>query len=110
MRPLKFAPKDTVTWTSQAQGTHKEKKGIVVCVLEKNVSIDSAMKRHAGKVLSLDALAAVSSKPKGQSVSLVDRYLVAVARIGKTGKPTGAIDLYTPTVDMLHKNGKKVKA
>ena len=84
-----------VRWTSQAAGGYKIKEGSVVGVILAGEHARTVLRRSGRQALGdrySDDL-----KIMGQTTSLIDRYLVAVERIGRSGKPTGKIDLYTPS-------------
>ena len=99
---------DAATWTSQAQGSSKTKAGIVIGVIRKRQYARDVLNKHGREVLGDDKYRAIS-KFMGQGYSLIERYLVAVERIGASGKPTGTIDLYTPSVTVVDKQMREGK-
>lgn len=114
---------DKVSWISQAQGSAKEKRGVVIAALPSTRSShlgarvtterSTFYKRRVADVTYLDLGDLgefMVSKYMGQSTSLVDRYLVAVPRRLKNGKLSGSVDIYTPTQAVLQKNGAIIEA
>lgn len=96
---------DTVTWTSQAQGSVKEKTGIVLGFVGKGTKANVILNVAGCKILG-DRYHLIG-RFSNPGIALVDRYLVAVERVGKRGK-TGTIDLYTPLASVIERqNGRE---
>lgn len=83
----------TVTWTSQAQGTRLEKTGEIVGLLPANHGLFAALKARR--------IVVPQSRVKGQDKSKNDRYIVAVARPTKRRGAIPTMDYYAPTVGMV---------
>lgn len=94
----KFKPGDTVTWTSQAQGSHVTKTGEVLAIVPNGKS--------AYRLMPKDTLDAGGNPPYTRmgfsDVSLRDRYLVRVP--GKTDKAKPRY--YAPNVAVVDRQAK----
>lgn len=108
-----FSHGDLIQWDSQAQGTTKTKRGVVLGIIERNQRITAvlhALKEYdlASNTITLGDGTFKVAKPMGQNHSIPTRYLVAVPRERAKGAPT-TVDLYTPTLDVINAKGKLIK-
>jgi hypothetical protein len=79
-----------VTWYSEAGGNGKRKVGSVIAFVPKNTLLPCPIGEDSWGKISRNRL-------KGQMVSKVDRYLVAVRR------NSGLLDFYTPHMSLVEK-------
>lgn len=90
MNQTQLQPGTLVTWTSQARGSTKVKEGKVLVFIPKWVPLTEVYP----EVTNIPRAAIKSDNIRYFSV--VDRYLVKVPRLKKTGEPSEKFDYYTP--------------